>query len=49
MNDQQALAIALEEARISYEEGGVPVRIPPSPHPAFLPVSAGGIINAPGS
>lgn len=25
MNDQEGLAIAIEEAKISYEEGGVPV------------------------
>jgi hypothetical protein len=27
MNDQEGLAIALEEAKISYQEGGVPVSI----------------------
>lgn len=27
MNDQEGLAIAIEEAKISYEEGGVPVSI----------------------
>ncbi len=26
MNDQEAFAIAVEEAKISYKEGGVPVR-----------------------
>jgi len=26
MNDQEAFQVAVEEARISYEEGGVPVR-----------------------
>jgi hypothetical protein len=26
MNDQEAFAIAVEEAEIGYEEGGVPVR-----------------------
>lgn len=28
MNDQEAFAIALEEAKIGYKEGGVPVSIP---------------------
>lgn len=27
MNDQEAFAIAVEEAKISYAEGGVPVRL----------------------
>jgi hypothetical protein len=27
MNDQEGLAIALEEAKIGYQEGGVPVSI----------------------
>jgi hypothetical protein len=29
MNDQEAFAIAVEEAKISYKEGGVPVSIFP--------------------
>jgi len=29
MNDQEAFAIALEEAKLGYDEGGVPVRNPP--------------------
>lgn len=29
MNDQEAFAIAIEEAKISYKEGGVPVNTPP--------------------
>jgi hypothetical protein len=28
MNDQEAFAIAVEEAKISFEEGGVPVNTP---------------------
>lgn len=28
MNDQEAFAIALEEARLGYREGGVPVSTP---------------------
>jgi len=32
MNDQEAFAIAVEEARISFNEGGVPV----SPHHQIL-------------
>lgn len=28
MNDQEGLAIAIEEAKTSYKEGGVPVRSP---------------------
>ena len=28
MNDQEAFAIAVEEAKISYAEGGIPVRLP---------------------
>jgi hypothetical protein len=29
MNDQEAFAIAVEEAQISFDEGGVPVSEPP--------------------
>jgi hypothetical protein len=34
MNDQEAFAIAMEEARIGYKEGGVPVgiRVPANPN-----------------
>ena len=28
MNDQEAFAIAVEEAKIGFEEGGVPVNTP---------------------
>jgi hypothetical protein len=28
MDDQEAFAIALEEAKLGYDEGGVPVRNP---------------------
>jgi cytosine deaminase len=28
MNDQEAFAIAVEEAKIGFKEGGVPVSIP---------------------
>jgi hypothetical protein len=31
MNDQEAFAIAVEEAKIGYREGGVPVRCNPPP------------------
>ena len=30
MNDQEAFAIAIEEAKLSYKEGGVPVFALPS-------------------
>jgi hypothetical protein len=28
MNDQEGLAIAIEEAKMGYQEGGVPVSVP---------------------
>jgi hypothetical protein len=31
MNDQDGFAIAVEEAKLSYQEGGVPVDIAPLP------------------
>jgi hypothetical protein len=31
MNDQEGFAIAIEEARLGYNEGGVPVRSPRVP------------------
>jgi hypothetical protein len=31
MNDQEAFAIALEEAKLGYKEGGVPVSTPETP------------------
>jgi hypothetical protein len=35
MNDQEAFAIAVEEAKISYREGGVPVRYSTLPSVSF--------------
>jgi hypothetical protein len=36
MNDQEAFAIAVEEAKISYAEGGVPVRLTTTYLPLFI-------------
>ena len=37
MNDQEGFAIAVEEAKIGYSEGGVPVRILTDPPRITLP------------
>jgi hypothetical protein len=36
MNDQEAFAIALDEAKLSYQEGGVPVNHPAIPNSLFI-------------
>jgi hypothetical protein len=45
MDDQTAFAIALNEAKISYREGGVPVRAL-SPPPPLLLASRGSVLTA---
>jgi hypothetical protein len=46
MDDQTAFAIALNEAKISYKEGGVPVRALSAPGPSLLLASRGSVLTA---